>query len=261
MPRVQINFHKYHGAGNDFIIIDDREKTFLPEDKAFIGNLCDRRFGIGSDGILLIQNSEEADLHVDFLNPDGTRSFCGNGSRCALLFAKALGMIDQECSFTASDGLHRGIVGDEQVHIEMRDVQQVELHSLGTELYTGSPHLIRFVEELESIDVDQEGAEIRYSERYKEDGINVNFVQQLAPDTLAIRTYERGVEGETLACGTGVTAAALAKASQERIERNEIFVRAKGGDLSVRFEKDGNGFKNIWLTGPAVKVFQGSIDL
>ena len=261
MPCVLINFHKYHGAGNDFIIIDDRENTFPSEDMALIHSLCDRRFGIGSDGILLVQNSEEADLHIEFLNPDGSRSFCGNGSRCALRFAAVLGMIDRECSFNASDGRHQGIIEAEQVHIEMRDVQQVERNSLGTQLYTGSPHLIRFVEDLESIDVDREGAEIRNNERYKAKGINVNFVQQLTPDTLAIRTYERGVEGETLACGTGVTAAALAKASQEHIDRHEIFVKAKGGDLSVRFEKEGNGFKKIWLTGPAVKVFQGSINI
>lgn len=258
---MQFNFHKYQGAGNDFIIIDDRAKRFPSEDKALIERLCDRRFGIGSDGILLIQHSDEADLHIDFLNPDGSRSFCGNGSRCGLRFAASLGMIKDECSFTASDGLHEGKLEKDLVHIAMRDVEGVEQNEFGIELYTGSPHLIRFVDDLETVDVLTEGAAIRYNERYEEEGVNVNFVEQISPDTLAILTYERGVEGETLACGTGVTAAVLANASQERIDRNEIFVKAKGGDLSVRFEKEGSGFKNIWLTGPAVKVYEGSVIL
>ncbi|MCL4158024.1 UNVERIFIED_CONTAM: hypothetical protein GTU68_041976 [Idotea baltica] len=234
---------------------------FPSADKSLVAQLCDRRFGIGSDGILLIQNVEEADLHVDFLNPDGSRSFCGNGSRCALRFAASLGMIEASCFFTASDGMHQGKVEPDQIHIAMRDVDAIERHEYGTELYTGSPHLIRFVDDVAAVDIEKEGAAIRYNERYKAEGINVNFIQQLSPDTLAIRTYERGVEAETLACGTGVTAAALAKASQERIDRKEIFVKAKGGNLSVRFEKSGNGFKNIWLTGPAVKVYAGSIAL
>ena len=258
---MQLNFHKYQGAGNDFIVIDDRELIFPSEDKALIAKLCDRRFGIGSDGILLIQNRENADLRIDFLNPDGSRSFCGNGSRCGLRFAAHLGLIKSNCTFTASDGRHEGRLTEDLVHIAMRDVSVVQRNEFGTELYTGSPHLIRFVEDIDLVDVDAEGAAIRYNEVYKEEGINVNFVQHIAPDTLQIRTYERGVEGETLACGTGVTAAALAKASQERIERKEIFVKARGGDLSVRFEKDGSGFKNIWLTGPAVKVYEGSVDI
>jgi diaminopimelate epimerase len=258
---MQFDFHKYHGAGNDFIVMDDRAQLFPSQDKALIAKLCDRRFGIGSDGILLIQNSEEADLHIDFLNPDGSRSFCGNGSRCGLRFAAHVGMIGSDCTFMASDGMHEGRLENELVHIAMRDVEGVEQNEFGTELYTGSPHLIRFVDDLDQVDVKMEGAAIRYNELYQKEGINVNFVSQMAPGTLAIRTYERGVEGETLACGTGVTAAALAKASQERIEREKFFVKAKGGVLSVRFEKVGNGFKNIWLTGPAVKVYEGSVNL
>jgi diaminopimelate epimerase len=257
---MSLYFFKYHGAGNDFIVIDDRNSSF-PESKELISDLCHRRFGIGSDGIMLIKHSDVADVHLDFINPDGSRSFCGNGSRCGLSFAYTLGMIKDECTFEAIDGLHQGRYNGESVTISMSDVTTLDAHPFGMLLDTGSPHLIIRRESLDGLDVKNEGSRIRYSDEFKEDGVNVNFVQQQVDQSLSIRTYERGVEDETLSCGTGVTAAALAMAYRAELEQGSVSVHSLGGELRVDFERSQQGFKNIYLTGPAVKVFGGEIHI
>ncbi|MDA0972388.1 MAG: diaminopimelate epimerase [Bacteroidetes bacterium] len=255
-------FFKYQGAGNDFILIDDRHDQYSEMDSALISNLCDRRFGIGSDGLILIKKSKVADLWIDFMNPDGSRSFCGNGSRCGLLFAKKLGMIQGEsCTFEAVDGVHTGILIAGGARISMHQVSAIEAHEDGNFVYTGSPHLILPVTDLNTMDIKGLGAAIRYSPSYADEGVNVNFVKDLGPDSLGIRTYERGVEDETLACGTGVTAAALVHARLHGLENGTIQVKALGGDLKVSFVKDREGFKDIYLEGPAEEVFCGEIAL
>jgi len=254
-------FFKYQGTGNDFILLDDRQNSFPDRDKALIAKLCDRRFGIGSDGIILIKKSDKADFWIDFLNPDASRSFCGNGSRCGVRFAKLLGMMpENHCSFQALDGIHEAWLKEDTVKISMKDVKKLEEHELGMFLDTGSPHLIvKRAEGLDKMDVEKEGSAIRFNETYKKHGVNVNFVSMIDKNHIAIRTFERGVDGETLACGTGVTAAALALAAEQGLEAGEIQVKARGGDLSVCFEKDGKGFNAITLEGRAEEVFCGEM--
>jgi diaminopimelate epimerase len=255
---MSLYFFKYQGAGNDFIMIDDRQLQFPSEDKAHIAALCDRKFGVGSDGILLVQPSADADVKLDFINPDGTRSFCGNGSRCGVRFAQLLGMISERCTFEACDGIHEAHIHDAYIRIHMSNVSRPQQATLGLVLDTGSPHLILFRDDIEPLDVVQEGSEIRHSPTYAKEGINVNFVQSTGSSALSIRTYERGVEGETLACGTGVTAAALAHAQQQGLSSGTISVKALGGQLTVDFTGDSTGgFVDVWLQGPAELVFRG----
>jgi len=259
---MDCKFFKYQGTGNDFIVFDDRKRLFPSDDRALIAKLCHRKRGIGSDGILLIQESTEADLHVDFLNPDGSRSFCGNGSRCAIRFAEQLGMVKDACTFMASDGLHQARIHPDRVEISMRDVTEVIHREEDLELYTGSPHLIKRVKSVASLDVQSIGSAIRYNERYKQEGININFIELTDRDSeLHIRTYERGVEGETLSCGTGVTAAVLSEAYRNGLSSGETTVHSRGGVLSVRFKKIDGQFTDVWLSGPAVMVFSGEVDV
>lgn len=257
---MNLYFFKYQGAGNDFIVIDDRKGDF-PESVDLVERLCDRRFGIGSDGILLIKSSDKADLHIDFINPDGSRSFCGNGSRCGLKFAQLLGMIGDKCRFEAIDGTHEGLVSSNSVRISMTDVELVKAHPLGYFLNTGSPHLVIQKQGLETLDVKGEGSAIRYSDEFKKEGVNVNFITIEGEDNLAIRTYERGVEDETLSCGTGVTAAALSVAYEKGLSEGTLNVKSRGGDLQVQFEREGDGFKQVWLEGPAEMVFSGEFEI
>jgi diaminopimelate epimerase len=255
-------FFKYQGAGNDFILVDDRNEQFAEPSSEVVARLCDRRFGIGSDGLILIKKSQTADLWIDFMNPDGSRSFCGNGSRCGLLFAKKLGMIhNDECTFQAVDGIHTGRLTSAGARISMQQVKAIETHDKGSFVQTGSPHLVLPVDDIKNLDVKSLGSSIRYSPFYKKDGVNVNFILDLGSEKLALRTYERGVEDETLACGTGVTAAALVHARKHDLHKGTIHVKALGGDLSVSFVKDGEGFKDIYLEGPAEEVFCGEIAL
>ncbi len=254
-------FFKFQGAGNDFILFDDRNAQFPKDDSELIQKLCDRRFGIGSDGIMLIQHSEEADFYLDFINPDGSRSFCGNGSRCGIRFAELLGMINKQCTFDAIDGMHTAEINDDNVKISMKDVDEIRTEEEGVFLDTGSPHLIFRTRDIDKLDVRSEGRKIRYSNSYLEEGVNVNFVEKLNAHTIKIRTYERGVEDETLSCGTGITAAVLAMAVGSSDLFGEMNVISRGGRLSVGFERSGKGFKNVWLKGPAEKVFSGEVAL
>ncbi len=260
---MQINFYKYQGAGNDFVMIDNRTGNFKNDTK-LINWLCDRRFGIGGDGLILLEESSQVEAHfkMTYFNADGRQStMCGNGGRCIVAFAQFLGIIKDECIFEAIDGLHEAsIEGDDIVNLKMIDVDDVTQSSQDCFLDTGSPHHIKFVDNLEAINIQVEGAALRYSDRYKTfGGANINFVEVRNSD-LNIRTYERGVEAETLACGTGITAAALAAALKFNLE-SPIHVKAIGGDLSVNFRRKASKFKDVWLNGPAQQVFKGVIDV
>ena len=255
-----IQFCKYQGAGNDFIMIDNRKDQVKSDKVKFAQKWCDRHFGIGSDGVIFIENWAEGDFLMDFYNPDGSQSFCGNGSRCAMAFAKMLGIVNDEAKFVAVDGAHKAKFDGDLVHIKMNDVREV--FSIGQDLVinTGSPHYLQQCNNTKALDVVKQGQEIRNSEEYRSKGINVNFIEDIDSNTIRIRTYERGVEDETLACGTGATAAALSFAHRNSLQKGEVKVKAMGGDLKVKFEKNGAGYSNIWLIGPAVQVYQGTIN-
>ena len=268
-----MKFWKYQGAGNDFIMLDQREDQLISQaDTELIEHLCDRRFGIGADGLILLQALSGYDFQMIYFNADGREStMCGNGGRCVAAFAQHLGFISQKCRFMAIDGEHEAIISPLHgvdgpgfwVELKMSDVKDIERQEDAFIMNTGSPHFVRFLDNLENVDVVAEGRAVRYSEPWKKEGINVNFIgQEEKSNQLQIRTYERGVEDETYACGTGVTAAAIASFLQSgsQAEDVEIKVQAKGGDLRVRFHVNENGtFSDIWLCGPAVGVFEGKI--
>ncbi len=257
---MENQFYKYQGTGNDFVIIDNRDGHFDSSNHALIHELCDRRFGIGGDGLILLQNKEGYDFEMVYFNADGKEgSMCGNGGRCVVAFAHFLKIVKNECHFLAVDGPHDArIIKPDWIELKMIDVPQIEKLEDHYVLDTGSPHYVAFVEDVDDINVVENGQAIRYSKKYKEQGINVNFVEKTKAG-LSVLTYERGVEDETLSCGTGVTAAALSY-HMENPEpgARSIAITAKGGDLEVRFESKGEeGFENIWLCGPAVRVFNG----
>lgn len=262
---MEIEFYKYQGAGNDFVVIDDRDEKFDRSNNELVAFLCDRRFGVGGDGLMLLRNKEGFDFEMVYYNSDGYESsMCGNGGRCIVAFAYKLGVVDEHCSFIAIDGPHEADIlktNEEQwVSLKMIPVTEVENGEKHCYLDTGSPHYVELAEDLSNFDLVNEAKKIRYNERFKAIGTNVNFVE-LIDGVLNIRTYERGVEDETLACGTGVTAAVLAMAKKDLIEGNELNVKAKGGNLRVEFDKTpSGGFDNIWLQGPAEYVFKGFIN-
>ena len=267
-----MQFWKFQGAGNDFIMVDQREKQWLsPDDQTLIERLCDRRFGIGADGLILLETEAAFDFRMVYFNADGRQSsMCGNGGRCIAAFAHQLGIIGKKGYFVAIDGEHRvhltpeSLEGNYWIELHMNDVKKVEKTGSEFVLNTGSPHFVRFVDDTNVVDMKQEGRAVRYSERFVKEGINVNLAEVTGPNDLRLRTYERGVEDETLACGTGVTAAALAfYQHKNRLQKhNELSVEARGGRLTVRFQHDeNNGFYDIWLCGPAQSVFSGKINL
>lgn len=257
---MKLTFYKYHGAGNDFVIVDNRDLTFPADNIAYVEWLCDRRFGIGADGLMLLQNFNGYDFEMRYYNSDGREaSMCGNGGRCIVAFAHKMGIIGSKTSFIAVDGLHDAIIEpDGDVNLRMSDVNFIETDGNEYFLDTGSPHFVRFLDTLEGVDILTEGRKVRYSERFKEKGTNVNFVKQDG-NKLTVFTYERGVEAETLACGTGITASALSAALRNGLSKGFYPVIAKGGNLSVSFEKTETGFTNIWLKGPATFVFKGEL--
>ena len=256
---MKINFYKYQGAGNDFVMIDDREEKFVINQEK-IAALCDRNFGIGGDGLILLRNHPTEDFQMVYFNSDGNEStMCGNGGRCIAQFAYDLGLTENKMTFQAIDGLHHAEIQPNKVALQMIDVNEVENHPTHYFMNTGSPHHVEFSDSINAIDVFAKGKEIRYGSPYFENGSNVNFVELIADNHLAIRTYERGVEDETLACGTGVTAAAIAAFDKGLVNKVPVKVDALGGNLEVNFEQDQHQYKNVWLIGPAKKVFKGSI--
>jgi diaminopimelate epimerase len=261
---MKIAFYKYQGTGNDFIVIDNRESGFPSQDNALVKKLCDRRFGIGADGLMLLQKKQGYAFEMVYYNSDGGESsMCGNGGRCIAAFAYELGVAGSITTFLATDGPHEAVIsrGTDKmsvVKLKMGNVSEVERAQDFIYMNTGSPHYIQFVENLSGKDVYAEGREIRYSSRFREQGINVNFAE-MTGDTLFVRTYERGVEAETFSCGTGVTAAALAASIRGLVKDNHCRIRTLGGDLSIYFEPSGSGFRNVWLEGPATQVFKGEI--
>ena len=258
---MKLKFFKYQGAGNDFVMIDDRQQTF-PISTKLINRLCDRHFGVGADGLILLQNDTESDFKMVYFNSDGNEStMCGNGGRCIIRFANDLDVASENMTFTAIDGLHHGIVDSNVIRLQMIDVDEVEDHDHYLFMNTGSPHHVEFVEKVDDVDVYNRGKEIRNGSPYFEKGSNVNFVEVMPDNNLRIRTYERGVENETLACGTGITAAAISAYVKNLVDKKSIEIKALGGDLSVNFEENNHKFVNVWLNGPAVKVFEGEIEI
>ena len=261
---MEIHFFKYQGAGNDFILIDNRNLSFKDTDNNLVLRLCNRRFGVGGDGLMLLQGHPEYDFEMRYYNADGNPgSMCGNGGRCIVAFAKHLGIIDRETNFLAVDGPHYAKISDEGnwVDLQMIDIDTIEKDEDAYVLNTGSPHYVAQLQALESFDVYSAGKEIRNNETYRKEGINVNFVEDQG-DQLFVRTFERGVEDETFACGTGVTAAALSMAYQKgQTGHVETPVRVLGGNLNIKFDYDGARFTNVFLCGPAEKVFEGQIIL
>ncbi len=256
---MQISFSKYHGTGNDFILIDETKKeNHLSTEQ--IAKLCHRNFGIGADGLMQLRKKEGYDFEMVYYNSDGKpSSMCGNGGRCIAQFAKDLGLVTEQAHFLASDGEHIGIFNELEIELKMMNTSNPTLFGIDYVLNTGSPHYIKMVKDLESLDVYSQGMAIRNSADFQKEGINVNFVEQIGDASIFVRTYERGVENETLSCGTGVTASALAFAFNQ--DKNTNFVKAKtlGGSLSVKFQKHSKGFEQVWLCGPVMKVFEGSV--
>ena len=257
-----LRFSKYQGTGNDFLLGDNRAGLYQNLSQQLIQKLCDRRFGIGADGLILLENNEHADFSMKYFNANGhPGSFCGNGARCITKFAAALGIITDNCTFSASDGPHRSIIENNgMVSLLMQDVVDIKSQQEHTVVNTGSPHLVLFVDTINKTDVVTIGKSIRYSEAYHQQGINVNFVQRTGdPTSILVRTYERGVENETLSCGTGSVAAAIVSAPALDGPA-QITVQTKGGPLIIRFIKEKNHYHSIWLCGPAEAVFETHIE-
>jgi len=261
---MKLHFYKYQGAGNDFILADNRNLAVNHNNPQLITRLCDRRFGIGGDGAIFLQKKEGYDFEMVYYNADGQpSSMCGNGGRCIVAFAKYLGIIDNETNFLAVDGPHYAKISaaGDWVSLQMIDVAEIGTDADAYVLNTGSPHYVQLVAGLKEKNVYRDGYTIRNNDTYRAKGINVNFVEPVA-DGYFVRTFERGVEDETYACGTGVTAVALAMAKHNSQSGHiNTPIKVLGGDLNIRFNYDGHTFKDIFLEGPAVKVFDGEVEV
>jgi diaminopimelate epimerase len=259
---MHVHFSKFQGTGNDFIILDNRDNRYKLN-REQIRQLCDRRFGIGADGLMLLNTAEGYDFSMIYFNADGNEgSMCGNGGRCLVAFANQVGIHKNAYQFIATDGPHEAEVDlDGLVRLRMKDVDKVKQVNHHFELDTGSPHYVKFINDVKTYEVTREGRAIRSSKEFLDQGINVNFVQNVNGHTIFVRTYERGVEAETLSCGTGVTASALMAAHNDT-GFNQVDVVTLGGKLSVEFDRTGDSeFRNIWLVGPATFVFSGEITI
>ncbi len=257
---MQQTFYKYQGTGNDFVMIDNRQQTFNKNNTKQVAFLCDRRFGVGADGLILLENHDELDFKMVYYNADGNEStMCGNGGRCLVAFARQLGVIKDKAVFEAIDGLHHAEIEGDIVKLQMQDVDTVEKHRDYVFLDTGSPHHVQFENNIESFDIKSLGAKIRYGAPYNQAGSNVNFVKKITDDVFALRTYERGVEDETLSCGTGATAVAIAMNATGQTTEELINLNVQGGKLQVSFDVDDGQYSNVWLIGPAKLVFEGGI--
>jgi diaminopimelate epimerase len=260
---MKIQFYKYQGAGNDFVIMDNRNGMYNSLTREQVAFLCNRRFGIGGDGLMLLNNHPDYDFEMIYYNSDGRESsMCGNGGRCLVKFAYDRGIVKDSYRFLAVDGEHEASLREDGiVSLKMNDVNEVRYDHGDFILNTGSPHFVQLTNDVMHLDVYKKGQQIRYSREFEKDGINVNFVEQTEmADKIIVRTYERGVEDETLSCGTGVTAAALVCSHNDN-GFNRVEVQTKGGFLSVEYDKIGDTYKNVWLNGPAVKVFEGNTEI
>ncbi len=260
---MPLEFYKYQGTGNDFVMIDNRSGFFPKENFKLVARLCDRRFGIGADGLILLENDSETDFKMVYYNSDGNlSSMCGNGGRCLVAFAKQMNVVENSCSFIATDGLHHAsIANDGIVSLQMIDVTTIKIESDYTFMNTGSPHHVQMVDDLEQYNVKENGATLRYSSLYGKEGSNINFVNKINENTFSLRTYERGVEDETLACGTGATAVAIAMNATGQTTASTIKLNVEGGKLAVSFDENNGKYTNVFLIGPAEFVFKGEIKI
>lgn len=258
---MQFPFIKYQGTGNDFVIIDNRALLFPKDDVSLIEKICARRFGVGADGLMLVENADGYAFRMVYYNSDGRQStMCGNGGRCIAAFSVSQGIAPKEGQFIAIDGPHDySFTEDGQVRLKMIDVSEVERSGNDLIMDTGSPHFVRFTTDVSGCDMVQIGKSVRYSDRFRDGGINVNIVA-LNDDQVQMRTYERGVEDETYSCGTGTVAVALSVAIEKDMSSGTVPISSRGGDLKVHFRRDGNSFKDIYLEGPAVEVFSGVLE-
>ena len=258
----RVEFYKYHGAGNDFIMIDCRSLDELFFSTQRVAFLCDRHFGIGADGLILLLKDNKTKFRMKYFNSDGAEgSMCGNGGRCITAFARDLGIVTEKAVFSGIDGLHHAnILSPDMVSLKMIDVKGVKEFDDGYLIDTGSPHFVTFRENLSETDVLNEGREIRHQSRFSNSGANVNFVEPISSGSFKIRTFERGVENETLACGTGSVASAISSYFRQKPDKSSYTVEAQGGMLSVRFTPHNNGsYTDVWLEGPVKFVFKGEI--
>ena len=256
---MNLKFYKYQATGNDFILIDDRDQRFNLEDSKYIQSLCKRRYGIGADGLILLRSHNKLDFEMIFFNSTGERStFCGNGARCIIAFAKYLDIIIEETSFIAYDGTHKGSISKDNVSLNMSDVNDINIQEDCIILDTGSPHLVKIVNGIQDFDVLRYGREIRYDKQFRDYGINVNFVE-LNNGKIFSRTYERGDEMESLSCGTGSVATAISLHKIKMIDTNDIVIHTTGGKLYVSFDIIDQSYTNIWLTGEASMTYSGNL--
>ncbi len=254
---MKIDFYKYQGTGNDFVIIDNRNDSFPKKNVELISQMCNRRFGIGADGLIILENHATLDFTMHYFNADGNiGSMCGNGGRCIVRFAEYLNIVKNQTTFEAIDGIHEATIDKENISLKMNDVLDIEVSTNHVFLDTGSPHHVQLVDDLENYNVKNEGAAIRYT-AYGKTGANINFVETIEKNTFAVRTYERGVEDETLSCGTGVTAVAIALFETNKTSSDKVTLQTKGGMLHVNFNKTDTGYSNVYLKGPALQVFKG----
>ncbi len=255
----QLSFYKYQGTGNDFVMIDNRNLEF-PNTTELVKKLCDRRFGVGADGLILLENEEGYDFKMVYYNADGNQStMCGNGGRCLVAFAHFLDIFEENCSFLAIDGKHEAKIKNGIVKLKMIDVEGISTYHGDQILNTGSPHYVKYIDHAADYEVYKNGNEIRNSADFIKEGINVNFVEKISDTEIFVRTYERGVEDETYSCGTGVTACALTMMNLKNI--SSVSVKTLGGNLKVYAEQNGSSFSNVWLEGPAQKVFEGKFQI
>ena len=256
---MTVEFYKYHGTGNDFVLIDNRSLFFDKNNIELISKICSRHIGVGADGLILLEDDNLYDFKMIYFNSDGKQtSMCGNGGRCIISFAKKLNIIDDKANFMAIDGIHEGIINNNLIKIKMNTVSEIQNINTGFLLDTGSPHFVKFCDSIDNINVFEFGRELRNNKEISEDGVNINFTEVIDNSSIKVRTYERGVENETLSCGTGVIASALSAYKKGLVDTNRIKINTLGGELFVSFEFN-NIYKNIWLEGPAIEVYKGQI--
>lgn len=256
---MEFKFYKYQGTGNDFVMIDNRDLFFPKDNVALINTICDRKFGVGADGLILLENDDQTDFRMVYYNADGNEStMCGNGGRCIVQFAYDLQLISNETTFIAVDGLHEAKVNEATISLQMINVDSITTHEDGSVfMNTGSPHHVAFVENIDAFPIFDFGKNIRYSAQYAPGGTNVNVVEPISETSYKVRTYERGVEDETLSCGTGATAVALAMHYLGKATSTDLDIHVPGGQLKVSFKPSSGGYENVFLIGPAQFVFEG----